>query len=337
MSSHMHVVIPNLFLPQGLAAECYAGLRLPALEKLLARAQPEPLLQDTLEAWMCSVFGIRDGAIAPVTLRADGLEPGSNYWLRADPVCLHLRRDQLVLQSGLDPGMDEAEQLCSSLNRHFAGTGMHFVAPHPQRWYLQLDSEPDLITQPISRVAGKDVHKYLPDGKDALHWHGVLNEIQMLLFEHEVNLAREDAGKLPVNSVWLWGGGHWSGQLTGSYRRMMGDSDLAAAFAGASGIPYEPFHQDVLRETGKAEQVLIAIESLHRAMQRGDIHAWRNLLLNLEQNIAAPLLQALQTGKVGTVTLDILQEGAAQRFVINRRDLWKFWRLPASLDKYALV
>lgn len=337
MSSPVHVVIPNLFLPQDLAAEGYAGLRLPALEKLLARSQPEPLRQDTLEAWMCSVFGTEDMAIAPVTLRADGLEPGSNYWLRADPVYLHLGRDQLVLQAGLELAMDEAEQLCSSLNRHFAGTGMLFLAPQPQRWYLQLDSDPELTTQPLSRVAGKDVHKYLPGGKDALHWHGVLNEIQMLLFEHQVNLAREDAGQLPVNSIWLWGGGQSSGQLAGRYRRVMGDSDLAAAFAYAASIPYGPFHQDAVREIEEGEQVLIAVESLHRATQSGDIHAWRDLLLNLELNIAAPLLQALQTGKVGRVTLDILQEGAAQRFVINRKDLWKLWRLPASLDNYALV
>ena len=39
----VHVVIPELFLPQQLAAYASADLGLPALEKLLARAQVTPL------------------------------------------------------------------------------------------------------------------------------------------------------------------------------------------------------------------------------------------------------------------------------------------------------
>ena len=75
MSAHIQLVIPDLFMPQDLAAEAYAGLRLPALEKLLARAQPEALDADTIEDWMCADFEIKDSAIAPITLRADGAEP----------------------------------------------------------------------------------------------------------------------------------------------------------------------------------------------------------------------------------------------------------------------
>jgi len=43
-----------------------------------------------------------------------------------------------------------------------------------------------------------------PKGVEALHWHQLFNEIQMLLFSHPVNEAREVRGELPVNSVWLW-------------------------------------------------------------------------------------------------------------------------------------
>ncbi len=337
MNSHIHVVVPGLLLPRDLAAEAYAGLHLPALEKLLARAQTEPMEHDTFEASMCSNFAIKGMAIAPVTLRADGLEPGSSFWLRADPVCLQLRRDQLILQSGPDIGMDEAGQLCASLNVHFADTGMQFFAPHPQRWYLRLDSAPSLQTRSLSTVAGADVHQYLPAGTDALHWHGVLNEIQMLFFEHKVNQAREAEAKLPVNSIWLWGGGQDAGKLATRYRRVLGDGDLAAAFAEVAGIPYRPFQQDELAEIEPDEQVLIAIESLHRAMQTGDFQVWRGVLQDLEQNIAVPLLQAMQTGRISRITLDILQQGAARRFVINRQDLWKVWRIPAGLANYALV
>ena len=54
----IHVVIPDLFLPQQLAAYASADLRLPALEKLLARARAEPLQIDSLEQWLCERFGV---------------------------------------------------------------------------------------------------------------------------------------------------------------------------------------------------------------------------------------------------------------------------------------
>jgi len=78
---------------------------------------------------------------------------------------------------------------------------------HPDRWYLRLDSLPDISTLPLSQVAGRNVHGLLPGGKDAARWHQLFNEIQMLLFAHPLNEARETRGALPINSLWFWGGG----------------------------------------------------------------------------------------------------------------------------------
>ena len=78
------MVIPDLFLPHELMGEACSGLKLPALETMLARARQEPLARHSLEAWLCDAFGVTDSAIAPVTLLADGMEPGSSYWLRAE-------------------------------------------------------------------------------------------------------------------------------------------------------------------------------------------------------------------------------------------------------------
>lgn len=53
----------------------------------------------------------------------------------------------------------------------------------------------------------QDPGDYLPSGeKTALH-RNVLSEIEMALHEHPINLEREAAGKQPINSLWLWGGG----------------------------------------------------------------------------------------------------------------------------------
>lgn len=339
----IHLVIPDLFLPQNVAAEVCAGLALPSLEKLLARAQPEPMRAESLEAWLCATFGLHGQAIAAVALRADKMEPGTAYWLRADPVHLRIHRDQLVLHPDVPVREDEAAQLCASLNAYFAGEGLRFFAPHPQRWYLQLDSEPGMTTQPTAQVAGKNIHAHLPQGQDALRWHSVINEIQMLFHDHAVNQAREARGELPVNSVWLWGGGRAAGQLLRPFTGMRGDSDLAAAFAQAAGIPRASLPDsadDGLYTEGRGdvdEKILLVWEGLRRAIQHGDPHAWRISLQQFEQCCAAPLLDALRAGRIAQLTLDVVQAGVSHRFMLARGAAWKLWRRPKRLAHYALV
>ena len=334
----IHIVIPDLFLPQQLATYASKDLRLPTLEKLLARSLGMPLDIDTLESWLCRQFGVDELAIAPLTLQADGVQPTDAYWLRADPVGINMQRDQVVLQADLVLNEQEATQLCASLNAHFATDGLRFLAPHPQRWYLQLDHIPALETHALPQVVGADMHAHFPYGVDALRWHGVLNEIQMLFYEHEVNLAREQRGEAAVSGVWLWGGGMLSEKILQPYTSVAGDSELARAFAKAAGLPVL-MHVVALPE-GYAQldgDLLLVCEGLRSALQGADIGKWRTVVQQFEKNIAAPLLAALAAGQIEQITLDVLSEGASRRFVLTRTSLWKFWRRSPPLMNYALT
>ncbi|MDD5385037.1 MAG: hypothetical protein PHG89_09180 [Gallionella sp.] len=275
----VHLVVCDLFLPADIAAGVCADLRLPALEKMLARGASAGAAPSTgsgragdvgasLENYLCELFGVpcqpngygkyatpdnearharfpdgttshstrlpKDGnqvagyhpnlpplageganetlrefhvnaPIAPVSAAFDGL--GEGCWLRADPVHLRLQRDQLVLLPDVEVGAGEAAQLCVALNEYFVGQGMEFFTPHPQRWYVRVDRLPDIETVSLMQAAGCNVRGLLPKGAEAASWHRIFNEIQMLLFAHPVNEAREARGELPVNSLWLWGGG----------------------------------------------------------------------------------------------------------------------------------
>ncbi|MBI1175279.1 MAG: hypothetical protein GC139_08450 [Sideroxydans sp.] len=338
MNAHVHLVVPDLFLPRALAAEVCAGLHLPALEKILARGQAAALSAGTLESWLCEAFGVAGEAIAPITLHVDGMEPGPFYWLRADPVYLRIHRDQLVLQPVAPVAADEAAQLCAALNGHFAADGLHFIAPQPQRWYLRLERAPQISSYSLAQVAGKDVHAHMPQGVEALRWHGVLNEIQMLLFEHPVNLAREVRGEWEVNSVWLWGGGYAGATLRQPCGRVYTDSPLAAAFAAAAGIDQAALPDAGMQWTaGSRGETLIVWDGLRSALQYGDLGRWRDSLQQFEQRCTYPLLQALHDGRIEKITLDVPQENAARRFVLTRLASWKLWRRVRRLDSYSLV
>ena len=333
----VHIVIPDLFLPQQLAAYACADLSLPALEKLLARGQRSALNVDTLEEWLCEQFGLKGMAIAPLTLQADGMAAGDGYWLRADPVGIVTQREQMILRADITLSDEEAAQLCASLNAHFADYGLRFVAPHPQRWYLQLDHVPEMHTHALAQVVGADMHAHLPYGADALRWHGVQNEIQMLFYEHAVNQARERRGEPVVNSVWLWGGGQFCASLQQSFSGVAGDSELARAFAQAAGLPVMPVSDRVPVQLDKWDgELLLVCESLRNALQRADIALWRKALLQFENIHLAPLLQSLASGQLDLITVDAISEGATCRYSLTRPALWKIWCFSKPLLHYAL-
>ena len=54
---------------------------------------------------------------------------------------------------------------------------------------------------------GGVVSVHLPIDRATAHWRRLSNEVQMLLHDHPVNLRRQQAGQVPVNALWFWGGG----------------------------------------------------------------------------------------------------------------------------------
>ena len=145
---------------------------------------------------------------AAIAWQQAGNEAGSAYWLYAAPAHLVLQRDTfslaapvpLVLEAG------EVDALTAALNQHFASDGLAFFW-HENIWLLSLQVNPQINTTAPQAAINKDISAYLPTGEGATKWASFQNELQMLLFEHPVNIARE-AKKLPaINSVWCYGGG----------------------------------------------------------------------------------------------------------------------------------
>ena len=128
------------------------------------------------------------------------------YWLYAPPVHLVLQRDTFSLAAPvpLSLNADEVDALIAALNQHFASDGLAFTW-HKNTWFLSLPTNPQISTTAPQAAINKDISAYLPTGEGATKWAGFTNEIQMLLFEHPVNVARV-AKKLPaINSIWCYG------------------------------------------------------------------------------------------------------------------------------------
>ncbi|MFZ5502584.1 MAG: hypothetical protein ACOY3V_03485 [Pseudomonadota bacterium] len=339
---NVHLVIADLFLPQDIAAEVIAGLHLPALEGMLSRGRGMVGPAHALESHLLSLFGLPEqGAVAAWGASFDGLPAAAPdaVWLRADPAYVQLQRERMVLLPNPDIDSAEAAQLAGGLNDYFSGLGMTFFAPHPQRWYLQVERLPDIRTTPLSLALGRDMRELLPQGNEAQRWHRLCNEVQMFLFDHPVNQAREACGKLPINSLWFWGEGRAVGQPQKNYARVCSDEVLAAMLAAAAEIPFAgwatQWHTPDDGVDGQTQ--LLWWRGLRTVLQQGDLNAWRNALENFEAAYAQPLWQALCRGEIGQLRMDILGSDGMRCVQLKRGDTWAIWRRRKRLSAYSMV
>lgn len=339
---HCHLLIPSLFPPGTVTRQNdpLHGIKAPALQTLLARASCVQAPPSEMESWLCEAFGVarqQDYPAAPLRLMADGIAPETHYWLRADPVHLGVERDQLVLSetSTFPLVQDEADALIATLNQHFAVDGLHFVAPQAQRWYLRLARTPALTTHGLYQAAGRNIHPLLPAGEEAMRWRALLNEVQMLLFEHPVNVAREERGIAPVNSIWLSGGGILPQGLPQPFAHVWADDALARGLAQTARIPHENLPENAgtwLKQAAPGKHLLV-LDTLRPLACYGDPHAWRSQLARLEEQWFAPLKQALQRGTIA-LTLHAPTPAGALSFTLTRGSLWKLWQPVRPLTSY---
>ncbi|HQT25197.1 MAG TPA: hypothetical protein PLK99_01195 [Burkholderiales bacterium] len=324
-----HILIPDLFWRD-------SGFRidaLPHLETLLAKGEKTKHGSSGLEEWIFRTFHVKpqhDWPVAPLTADKD-----SGYWLRADPVNLQVRRDHLTL---LGPDMlsiseSESEAIIESFNRHFETDGLHFAKENPHAWLIRLPESPHLSTTPLFGVIGRDIAEHLPKGEDALKWNQVTNEIQMLLHDHPVNERREQDGKHPINSVWLWGGGIFPDNMQSPFSSITSTNPVSKGIAKETDTLFHPLPEnaaDWLSNLDKTGEHLLILENLRLPFRYRDGDEWDSGLRKLESNWFAPLHLAVQNG----LDLSIVDCESGMRFETARLDLFKFWRRNRSVLDY---
>ena len=327
---HLELVVPGLF---------DAGAAAPALELLLARGRATAAAPAALEDWLARAFGLTGEGFpaGALTALAHGLEPGKSVWLRADPVHLRADRDRLLLVPGeaFDLDAAEAAQLAGALEPLLAGRFTLFGS-RPRQWCLRAAGEPPAGAgaAPPLALAGADVDPQLPPRA----WHLLLNEIQMALYQHPVNTAREARGEPVVNSVWLWGAGTLPAAASGPWQSVSAEDPAALGLARLAGIRHRAPGTEAgewLERAPEDGRHLLILGSLRGAHALGGADEFAARLLALEQRWCAPLLAALKAGRIGMVTVHAPERGLS--FETIRGDLRRFWRRPRPLSAYAVA
>jgi hypothetical protein len=282
----------------------------PALTQLLAAAGPALVGREGAIGVTCAALGItkqRDWPVAPCLARAAGIDATAAYWLCAEPATFEVGRGDVRL-SGTVTNLEASETgaLLSTLNAHFAANDVHFHAPHPAHWLVGCRTTQALSTQPPEHVVGKPLLGRLSEGADGERWRSWQNEIQMLLFEHPVNIAREAAGRAVVNSVWFWGGGApVSGSAHAPIKALYANAWMPRELARATGVSsmHVPASLDALRDKSSQSPALVWLDS-PSAADPPHLASW---LSALDRDWATPARGAFHNGTIKG--LDIIVTG----------------------------
>ena len=301
---HCELLVPGLLA---------SGMRGESLELLVARGRKTKAAPRRLERWLQQAFGL-EGRLAAgaLSLAGAGGAPGDAVWARADPVHMQVMRDRVVLApAGAFPlAREDADALCDAVNRHFAGR-VELRALDASRWCARLDGEIDVGDEPPGEMAGREATQRAGDV--------LLTEIQMLLHEHPVNVAREERGEPAVNSLWLWGAGRLPARAHGRWSSVTSEDPLALGLARNAGAAARAL-------PAGAAQWLSPGEGRHLVVLDGADPT-------LERDWFAPLAAALRAERIGMLSLHVPDAGLS--FETVRGDLRRFWRRPKALENYA--
>ena len=227
MSDTPHLFVPYAALPSAGGQQALAGLQLPHLERLLARlsllhhdsgdedapdlpheralARAVGLPATDSGALPWAAWHARQSATAASAIATSG----DGAWAFVTPCHWQVRTDHVTLDDPAALQLDEAASraLLAVLAPWFADDGITLHYDQPARWLAQGAPLAGLATASLERVLHRDLRLWLPDPQRAATLHRLQSEMQMLLYTHPLNDAREARGLPTVNAFWLHGAG----------------------------------------------------------------------------------------------------------------------------------
>lgn len=222
MPDTLHPIIPSAFHSSAACRQAAQNLNLPNLDALLGRLglqertlAPEDALSAPHEHALAHALGLphADGrtpwAAWDLHQRGRTAEAQHSAWAWITPCHWQVRTDHVTLTDPAALQLDEtaSRALLAVLAPWFAQDGITLHYDSPTRWLAQGDALAGLATASVERVLRRDVSHWLPGEHNAHPLRRLHSEMQMLLYTHPLNDAREAQGLPPVNAFWVHGAG----------------------------------------------------------------------------------------------------------------------------------
>lgn len=271
------------------------------LERLLARADAFKTVSDwRADAFQVLAPGAGMPAIASAALFADLGAVEAGWVCLATPV--HYVADMTSVRLPQDGRLSmpraAGEMLAADFNRVWTGSGCRLIAGGSAHLYCAFDQTLGVATRDPEEALGQYIEEYLPVGASAPQLRRLMSEIEMWLFEHEFNRARETSSLPRINGLWLWGGGAPLAALPEIAGSIAGDDVFFNAFSSRAGQ--------------RNDSAVIVASAIPGAEGWSDTeHRW------LE-----PALARLRSGRLSRLEIS----AGFRSFTLTARAMRRFWR-----------
>lgn len=308
-----------------------------ALAAARTRAQVATHAGSTLEDALLAEFNISADHCALADLMASVDLPttvteltAAHCWLRADPVHLAISRDnvQLLDSHAIAPQASEMTAIAETLNAHFEQDNLHFHFPDPARGYLAIDHTRTPQTTPLWRMQGANVFAHMPhsnNATDGAWWRARMNEIQMLLHSHPVNVAREARGQRSINGLWFWGASNnIIAPIKTKHTMLVARLLLARSLATFCAIPLQPITENTqkfdLTNIKLGANTLIVLHMATRELRALSPGSWMEAVSHIDRDWIAPAVAAFDDNKIDALRIIVANESACEELRLQPRN-----------------
>jgi hypothetical protein len=179
---------------------------------------------------------------------------GMDQVVMADPSHLHLSDE-------------ESQQLLQAMQPFLQEDGLQVTWHSALRWHAQGKMLADVPAASLDRVIGQNVKHWMPEHPALRPLQRLQSEMQMLLYNHPVNDARDARRQHTVNAFWMHGAGT---------------------------LP--------VGSQATAQSVTVS-EALRSSALHGDMQTWRKTWQTLDATAVADMLKHLKATGQGTLSL----------------------------------
>jgi hypothetical protein len=335
------LALPYALPPPEMATDLLRALKMPALASLLNRNNSFQFhIYDNdsrvlpHEAWLAHALGLasapeRPDTAAPLAtaaMRGCGLqaEAAQGHWFMVQPAHIQLSRTHLLLSDlrALHLTQDESRGLYDIARDYFEELGKPLLHGAPGLWFVRADDWAGMATASPDAAATQNLSDWMPEGEHARDYRKLQNQIQMLWHEHPINVARQERGMQPVNAFWMWGGSSAAAPAAAPVAISGGPAWMQAL---AASDQRQPTAAQLIAQPG-AQVAMLA--PLIPSAQTGDWSDWIAHMQRIEDEWCAPLLAALNDGRIGRVTLMLSHRNGWLDVSTSKLAQRKFWRKP---------
>lgn len=317
------------------AAVAHSASGWPQLARLAGRgsisrleAPPATQAGSGLSTWQLALLraiGLEESAdiypSAAVTRSGDLQKSAAGFWMHAQPMHFAVGLDRLTaltLHGERRMSHAEREQLEPTIAAHLRASGFELVRTAAAEWLVHSEQPLDVYSVAPDVAAANPLEDVMPRGADAPRLRRLMTELQMLLHEHPVSVARLQRGAPEINAIWFHGAGELGRIDRKALPQSFGEEDYLRGVYVLNELQTAAVPSD-------ARQLLSRISSRALAViPTDDIDA-------LEALWIAPLTRALATGTLARLDLILGNWYVA----VQRGSMLRFWRGPRQISDWA--